>query len=507
MIAVEENAQTRLVSLGELVQAVGPLAATALDVPARALAIRGIAVDSRAVSGGEVFVAVRGAVSDGHDFVRAAVDRGAVAVVVERDVPSPGVPLVRVESSAKALALMASRYFGDPGRDLALCGVTGTNGKTSTAWLVRSIMRQAGRKLGVVGTLGHGVDTLVRDAHTTPDAVTLHSWLRTMRDQHCFGVVMEVSSHAVRQHRTWGLDFNVGILTNVTHDHLDFHKSMDDYKAAKAEFCYSLAAAGRRKPAGVLVYWVDDPVARAIGDAHAGARVAVGTSPEANWRVHDVDATLDGTHFVLTTPGGERVPVRMQLLGGFVPANAAVAAAGAVAMGAGLDAVRAGLEALDRVPGRFEALGGGDRPVVVVDYAHTPDGFERVLASCLALRPRRLVTVFGCGGDRDRSKRPLMGAIAQRASDRCYVTTDNPRTERVETIVADILAGTKGPGNVVVELDRARAIHAAVAECAGGDLVALLGKGHEDYQILGTEKLPFSDREQAEEALARWRAP
>ncbi|HXV13585.1 MAG TPA: Mur ligase family protein, partial [Candidatus Krumholzibacteria bacterium] len=247
--------ETRTVTLGALVDAAGPLALAPLDAPARALAVTGIAIDSRALRPGNVFVAVPGTASDGHDFIDDAVARGASAVVVEHACPSARVPAVVVANSAQALAVMASRFYGDPARDLFLCGVTGTNGKTSTTYLLRSIFQRAGRRMGIIGTLGHGVEQLVRDPHTTPDAVTLHSWFRAMRDQNCFGVVMEVSSHAVRQHRVWGLDFSVGIITNVTHDHLDFHKTMDDYKAAKAEFCHSLVAAGRHKPNGILVYW------------------------------------------------------------------------------------------------------------------------------------------------------------------------------------------------------------------------------------------------------------
>jgi UDP-N-acetylmuramoyl-L-alanyl-D-glutamate--2,6-diaminopimelate ligase len=281
---------------------------------------------------------------------------------------------------------------------------------------------------------------------------------------------------------------------------------MNDYKAAKAEFCYSLAAAGRHQPDGTLVYWIDDANAREIGAGFRGRRIAVGTSAGADWRVTGVEVTLRGTRFTMSIPGGETLTVAMKLLGGFVPANAAVAAAGAMAMGADAEAVRGGLEAIDRVPGRFEALGGDNRPVVVIDYAHTPDGFERVLGTCRSLKPARILTVFGCGGDRDRAKRPVMGGIAQRLSDRCYLTTDNPRTERVEDIVEGIMGGMKRTADVVVELDRERAIQSAIRESKPGDIVALLGKGHEDYQIIGTTRLPFSDRRVAEEELAQWRA-
>ena len=497
--------ETGAIALGSLIDALGAVLRSA-PANARALAVKSVTADSRRVTPGALFVAVRGTASDGHDFIADAVARGAAAVMVERTPAHVAAPVVEVTNAAQALALVASRFYGDPAHDLFLYGVTGTNGKTSTTYLVRSIMARTGRQMGIIGTLGHGIDTLVKDPYTTPDAVTLHSWFRAMRDQHCFGVVMEVSSHAVRQHRVWGLDYNVGILTNVTHDHLDFHKTMEDYIAAKAEFCHSLVAPHRRKPNGTLVYWIDDANARVIGAGFPGEKIAVGAGSAADWRLYDIDVSLAGTRFAIAVPGGETLRVNMQLLGGFVPANASVAAAAAYASGASLQQIREGLEAVARVPGRFEALGGNDKPVVVVDYAHTPDGFERVLATCRGLRPRRLVTVFGCGGDRDAAKRPVMGGIAARASDRVYLTTDNPRSEKVEDIINDIRAGIPQGTDVVIELDRADAIHTAIAESGPGDLVALLGKGHEDYQIIGMRTLPFSDREEAEEALASWPA-
>jgi UDP-N-acetylmuramoyl-L-alanyl-D-glutamate--2,6-diaminopimelate ligase len=361
--------------------------------------------------------------------------------------------------------------------------------------------------MGVVGTLGHGLDRLVAATHTTPDAVTLHRLFREMADEQAFGVVMEVSSHAVRQHRTWGLDFEVGILTNVTHDHLDFHGTMDDYRGAKAEFCRSLAASGRHKPAGTLVYSCDDPVANSIGDAFKGRRVAVGTHPAADARVVSVEATLASTRLTLSLQDGSEVRANMKLLGTFVSTNALLAAAAALELGADASAVARGLEAIERVPGRFEAIGGGGKPVVIVDYSHTPDAMERVLSTCRELGPDRLTAVFGCGGDRDRTKRPLMGEVAARLADRCFLTTDNPRSERVESIVDDIRVGMAGgTAQVTVELDRARAIAAAVAASGPRDVVALLGKGHESYQIIGRERLPFSDRAEAERALDKWSA-
>ncbi len=504
LMMTEKNVHT--VTLGSLADALGSLVLASPADEDRALVITGIASDSRAVKAGDLFVAVPGTVVDGHDYIADAVGHGAVVVLAERAIASVGAPVILVGDSAKALALAAAHFYGHPAAALHLCGVTGTNGKTSTAHLVRAIMTAADRRMGIIGTLGHGVETLVRDPHTTPDALSLHSWFREMRDQHCFGVVMEVSSHAVRQHRTWGLDFEVGILTNVTHDHLDFHKTLGDYRAAKAEFCNSLAAAGRRKPAGTLVYWADDPAGGEIGAAFAGRKVAVGTSAGSDWRVSGIELSIRETRFMLSLPGGKDLRPVMKLLGSFVPSNAALAAAAAREMGATPEQILAGLESVSQIPGRFEALGGDDRPVVVIDYAHTPDGFEKVLETCRVLRPRRLTVVFGCGGDRDHAKRPIMGGLAERYCDRVFLTTDNPRSENASAIVEDILAGFDDRTRAVVELDRGRAIRAALAESGPHDLVALLGKGHEQYQIVGAKKIPYSERAQAEEALAQWRA-
>jgi len=471
--------------------------------------VTGIAIDSRAVDPGALFVALRGTAVDGHEFVEDAIARGASALITDHALPSSAVPVVVVSNTAKALALVAARFFGDPAADLRMCGVTGTNGKTSTAHILRSIAGASSLgKMGIVGTLGHGHETLAATPHTTPDAVTLHRLFREMVDNGVIGVVMEVSSHAVRQHRTWGLDFEVGILTNVTHDHLDYHKTMEDYRAAKAEFCQSLVAPGRTKPPGTLVYSCDDPVADSIGSAFPGRAVSVGAAAGANARVRSVEATLSGTRLELRLQDGSEVSANMKLLGTFVAANASLAAAAALELGYGAEAVHRGLEVIDRVPGRFEALGGGGKPTVIIDYSHTADAMERVLSTCRDLGPDRLTTVFGCGGDRDHSKRPLMGGVAERLSDRVLLTTDNPRSERVEDIVADIRSGMTGGGGVVeVELDRTSAIARAIASSEPGDVVALLGKGHEPYQIVGTERRPFDERSEAEAALRAWRKP
>lgn len=484
--------------------------------------VEGVSFDSRNVRRGDLFVAIRGNVVDGHRFVPQAIERGAVAIVTEAPVEGASVPNIVVRDTSKALAELASRFFGNPAGTLFLCGITGTNGKTSTAHTYRSIVEAAGwGTVGIVGTLGHGAGVdLEKTLHTTPDPIELHGQFARMVDRGCRGVVMEVSSHAVRQHRIWGLDFDVGILTNVTHDHLDYHKTIDDYRAAKREFCELLTASGRRKPAGTLVYWCDDPISREIGEGHAGEKIAVGwaTTADAGDRrkeigagrhvwIRDAAVTLKGTSFTLVFDGAGEVRAHMKLLGSFCAVNAAMAAAAALVSGVDTQLIKRGLESLERIPGRFESIGGAEKPVVILDYSHTPDSMQQVLRTCRGLTPGRLTVVFGCGGDRDRTKRPEMGRIAQSESDFVFITTDNPRTESVEGIVEDILSGMdRSADDYRVELDRSRAIAEAIASSRARDIVALLGKGAENYQIIGADRLPFSDREEAEGALRSWRA-
>lgn len=473
------------------------------------VAVTRVTNDSRQVEPGTLFVATRGVQIDGHDFVDAALKRGAVAVVAERPASVADAPQIVVGDSTKALAELVSEFYGNPSRDLRLFGVTGTNGKTSTAHLLRSICETSSwGQVGVIGTVGHGVGSeFEKSVHTTPEPVTLHRLFAEMKAKGCSGVVVEVSSHAVRQQRVWGVDFEIGMLTNVTRDHLDYHPTFADYVGAKSEFCHSLLSKERRKKPGVLAYSADNEHSREIGEGFGGEKLAVSTEGPADVFATEVRATLQGTRFVLNVKGEKPIGVELKLLGSFSVSNAVLAAAGARIIGIGIDGIKAGLEAVKRVPGRFEAIGGGSRPLVIVDYAHTPDSLERTLLFCRSLEPKRLLTVFGCGGDRDRGKRPLMGEIAQRISHVCYVTSDNPRSEDPAKIIADILSGMdpRRPG-VVVEMDRREAIREAVRKARAGDLVAICGKGHEDYQIVGANRFHFDDREEAAMALEEWRA-
>jgi len=485
-------------TLGELIDQVGD----ARIHGDSGVTITGVAIDSRRVREGDAFVAVPGTLADGHDYVADAIARGANAVVVECAPDEVDVPVVVTKSTARAAALLAARINGNVADRLRLFGCTGTDGKSSTSWILRSILdRPAHGSFGLIGTLGWGENELHPSTHTTPDPVTLHTMLAQMESAGCVGVVMEVSSHAVRQHRTWGLDFEVGILTNVTHDHLDYHHGFSDYRDAKETFCRSLTGTRRRGREGTLVYWKNDPVAREIGEASAGRSVSVGTNDRADAYVDNVSRSWKGTSMVLHLPDTGSIAVTTPMAGAFVDTNACLAGTAAHVAGASAGAIRDGIARLSRIPGRFETLGGSNAPVVVIDYAHTPTAFENTLALCRNFGARRLITVFGCGGDRDREKRPMMGEIAVRLSDECIITTDNPRRESVGAINAEILDGISEGRKVTVEPDRAAAIRRAIEGANVGDVVALLGKGHENYQWIGDEKVPFSDRDEASAVL------
>ncbi len=472
------------------------------------VAISGVTSDSRKVEQGALFVATKGGRSDGHSFIDGALARGAAAVVSERRVPVRGKPNIVVDDSMRALAELASEFYGNPSSDLVVIGVTGTNGKTSTTHLLRAICDvSTWGKVGVVGTVGHGVgERLEESAHTTPEPVTLHRLFAGMKAQGCSGVVMEVSSHAVKQQRIWGVDFEIGMLTNITRDHLDYHPSFEDYVGAKREFCLSLVSPERSKENGTLVYSMDNDQSRKIGEEFTGRKISTSSEQVGGVYATDVRATIDGTRFTLNIEGEEPVEIDLELLGTFSVSNAVLAAAGAHTLGVNLNHIKQGLESVKRVPGRFEAIGGGSRPLVIVDYSHTPDSLELTLSFCLGLNPARLITVFGCGGDRDRGKRPLMGEIAQRLSHLCFVTSDNPRSEDPQAIIYEILDGMdRHVKGLVVEIDRRRAINRAIETAGPGDVVAICGKGHEDYQIIGSTRHHFDDREEAGEALELWK--
>jgi UDP-N-acetylmuramoyl-L-alanyl-D-glutamate--2,6-diaminopimelate ligase len=471
------------------------------EVPA---AVTGIASDSRRVAPGHCFVAVPGFRQDARRFVTEAVARGAVLVVTEGDPLDMAVPQILVPSARRALARLAAAHYGHPSRRLTLVGITGTNGKTTTSYLVEALLRARGQRTGVIGTIQYVVGDERRPAgQTTPEALELQGMLAEMLGSGVGGVAMEVSSHALALDRAHDLAFDVAVFTNLTQDHLDFHGTFAAYAAAKRHLFELLAASP--KAHRVAVVNAGDPASgEMVRDLGLPVlRFSFGEGAEVRALEHT--SALDGIRMTVDTPRG-RTRVASPLIGEHNVQNLLAAVAVGLALGLELPAIAAALEAVDTVPGRFEQVRAGQPFLVVVDYAHTPDALERVLATARKLTRGRLAVVFGCGGDRDRGKRPLMGAIAARLGDQVWITSDNPRTERPEAIIAEIVEGVRSvglpPDRYATSPDRAEAIRAALAWARAGDAVLIAGKGHETYQIIGSDVRPFDDREVARRALS-----
>jgi UDP-N-acetylmuramoyl-L-alanyl-D-glutamate--2,6-diaminopimelate ligase len=458
--------------------------------------VRGLAYDARAVEPGFLFFCVPGATADGHDFAADAVARGAAALVVERPLELP-VPQVVVESSRAAMAVAADVFFGAPTAELPIAAVTGTNGKTTTSFLVYAILEAADLRPGLLGT----IETRIGDTHepavrTTPEAIDLQRTFRAMLDAGNRSCALEASSHASELRRLDRVRFAALVFTNLTQDHLDFHGTMDAYFEAKRR----LFLGGDGLPPAAIN--VDDPYgARIAGDLRAVGHeqlVTFGLGPDAELRPDALELGAAGTRMRV----GE-LELTTRLHGRFNALNVLGAVGAARLLGIGDDAIAAGVATLPGVPGRFEAVDEGQPFPVVVDYAHTPDSLENVLRAARELaRDGRVVLVFGCGGDRDRGKRPLMGAIAAELADLAIATTDNPRTERPEDILAEVVAGAPA-GALEVEIDRRSAIERAIESAREGDVVVIAGKGHEQGQEVAGVKHPFDDRKVARDALRK----
>lgn len=461
---------------------------------APAVEVAGLAYDNRRVEPRDLFFCVRGFTIDGHEFAGDALRRGAAALVVDHqldfDVPQVEVPDVR-----RAMAHAAAIFYADPTAALQLVGVTGTNGKTTTAYLVRSLLEAAGRQTGLLGTVKTVVGGVEREAgRTTPEAIDLQRTFREMLDGGDVACAMEVSSHALELARVDDVHFAVGIFTNLTQDHLDFHPTMEDYFLAKRKLF------SERRP-GTSVVNLDDPYGRrlAADDAVPNVVSFALDDAEATYRATAIRSTLSGSRFTLSSPDGD-VELRSPLSGRFNVSNVLGALAAARALGVPAHSAYAAIERAGQVPGRFESVDEGQQFAVLVDYAHTPDSLENVLVAARALTDKRVHVVFGCGGDRDRRKRPLMGEIAQRLADHVIVTSDNPRSEDPDAIIAEILTGITAP--VEHNPDRRVAIQEAIGAAAPGDVVVIAGKGHEQGQEFADgEKLPFDDVTVAREAL------
>ena len=450
--------------------------------------------DSRAMRAGSLFLAVRGAERDGHDFLAEAAQAGAVAALVA-DPSRTTLPALVVKDTRRAAAVAAAAFYGSPARQLRLVGVTGTNGKTTTVGMLRHLLDAPTACAASIGTLGVlvGSEGLAMDGGgglTTPGPVELQRVLRALHDQGVRTVVMETSSHALHQRRVEGLRFDAGVFTNLTRDHLDYHVTMDAYLAAKA----LLVALLTRE--GAAVVNADDPAWATLPPAPRTVRF--GLERVADVRATDVRYTPRGSEWTFEAKG-ERHPVSLPLLGDFNIANALAAGAAGWSLGVSAADVAARLSTMPQVPGRLEIL--HERPTVLRDYAHTPDALERALAAVRPFTSGTLTVVFGCGGDRDRGKRPEMGRIAEAGADRAIVTSDNPRTEDPERILDDIEAGMTAGRHERIE-DRRAAIARAIAGSGAGDVILLAGKGHETYQIRGTVKHPFDERVIVREIIA-----
>jgi UDP-N-acetylmuramoyl-L-alanyl-D-glutamate--2,6-diaminopimelate ligase len=465
--------------------------------------------DSRAVTMGSLFVAVKGERVDGHGFIEQAIKAGAVAVVAQETVASGLVPLVRVVDSRKALGLLGSRFHGDPSAHLKVIGVTGTNGKTTTTYLCKALLEGIGRRVGLIGTVGYqiGQETLPA-SHTTPGALDLQELLAKMVESGLTTAVMEVSSHALALDRTSGCEYDVAVFTNLTQDHLDFHHTMDEYSEAKLRLFTGMA--GGQKAGKLAIVNMDDPRGATIRTACPVPVWGYAIQNQADLKAERVSLSLTGTTFTAATPAGS-FTVESRLVGEHNVYNLLGAIGVALHDGATSDQICEAAIRITNVPGRFERISSGQDFTVVVDYAHTEDALLRLLTAAQALKTDRIITVFGCGGDRDRGKRPKMGRAAVEYSDVVILTSDNPRTEDPMAILHEVEIGVRDAlqrrSHVQYHLvpDRRDAIGAAIREARLGDMVLIAGKGHEDYQIIGTKKFHFDDREVAREAIQQLR--
>ena len=489
----------------------------------RAREIEGICFDSRRCETDFLFVAVAGMKFDGHLFVPEAVRRGAKAIVYEKEIARhASYTSIRVRDSRRALGVLGKNFFENPSGALGLVGVTGTNGKTTVTYLLESILREAGHEPGVIGTVNYRWGTKVLPAsHTTPESFELQRLLAEIRSAGITHVVMEVSSHALELRRVEDCEFDLGVFMNLTQDHLDFHGTMEDYYASKKRFFTDLLAGEKNGRRQGRIINIDDPWGRRLAE-ELGAKglVTFGIDSIAFVQAKEAELSLGEIRAEIETPAGA-FPLRAPLSGRFNLYNILAATAAAFHLGIPLSAIQRGIETAKPVPGRLEKISESGEPAVFVDYAHSEDALKRVLQNLARFRKGRIITVFGCGGDRDRGKRPLMGRAAAEQSDRVIVTSDNPRTEEPLAIIGAIEGGidanvmkkisseelrAAGAGKTyTVVADRREAIGLAIGMASPDDIVLIAGKGHEDYQIIGTVTIPFDDRTVGREALDRLR--
>jgi UDP-N-acetylmuramoyl-L-alanyl-D-glutamate--2,6-diaminopimelate ligase len=461
--------------------------------------IGSLTCDSRRVEPGSLFFAIQGEKADGHEFLRQALERGAAAVVSERPAPADlASRWIQVKAIRRALSEAARAFYGRPDSRLQLIGITGTNGKTTTAYLLESILRSCGVPAGLFGTIEYRLPgRKIAALNTTPESLDLWSYFAELVAAGGKAAVLEISSHALAQERVWGFPFAAAVFTNLTRDHLDYHKNFENYFAAKRRLFEGLGTA----PPGLAVINLDDEWGRKLLKFSGSKQVTYGIGPNADVRVRQSALNLCGVRATLETPAGP-LQIESPLVGKPNLSNILAAVAAGIGLGFAAEKIREGVAALAAVPGRFERIDCGQPFLVVVDYAHTDDALRNVLKTARELARNRVLVVFGCGGERDRTKRPLMGEAAASLSDLAFLTSDNPRGEDPIVIMNDVLVGLQRTGRpYLAEVDREIAIRRALREARQGDVVVLAGKGHETYQILKDRTIPFDDREVARKVL------
>lgn len=472
--------------------------------------ITGLEMDSRKVRPGDLFICVPGFTVDGHDYAQIAVDQGAVAVLTERELSLAGDAIqIVVPDTRRAMAILADLFYGRPTQQLKLIGVTGTNGKTSTTHFIERILRDAGYRTGLMGTMYRIIDGKKEEVkNTTPDILELQRAFRRMVDCDTDYAIIEVSSHALQLGRVRGCDFHTVVFTNLTQDHLDFHKTMENYQVAKSLLFSQLGNRYEDREQKAAVLNADDPVSHTYAEITSAQVITYGIKNEADVMAADIKMSGRGTQFLLKTFAGE-AEVNTPLIGTFSVYNALAAAAVCLAEGLSVSQIASALSQLEGVGGRFERVDEGQDFTVIVDYAHTPDSLENVLKTARQITEGKLTCVVGCGGDRDRTKRPLMAQIAVNYADHAIFTSDNPRSEdpqfiideMVQGVVTDQEAKAEEPAPFTTIVDRKSAIHHAVQRARSGDTILIAGKGHETYQVIGNQVYPFDDREVAREAI------
>jgi len=484
--------------------------------------VAAVCYDSRNCRPDSLFVAVPGLKADGHDFLAESIRNGARVIVHERSIPatSADVSYIQVADSRRVLGRLGRNFYRHPSSGLCLLGVIGTNGKTTVTYLLESILMAAGCRVGVLGTVNYRYSgKIMASPNTTPESLEMQRMLREMADDGVSHVVAEISSHSIDLKRIDDCDFDLGVFTNLSQDHLDYHKTMENYFAAKRRFFQEILPASKKNVSPRMVVNGDDPWGRRLLQEVRLPHLTFGTDTLCDLTTRDVRLTLGGIQAAIVT-AESRFSIVSPLIGKFNLDNVLAAAAAALALGIAPDAIQAGVEHFGQVPGRMEKVSGPGQPAVFVDYAHTDDALRRVLQNLSAFREGRLITLFGCGGDRDRGKRPLMAQAAAEFSDRVIVTSDNPRSEDPLDIIREIETGFTGghmkkiPADLLtadhcsrcytVIPDRSEAIESAIACARNEDIVVIAGKGHEDYQILGNRRIFFDDRTHARTALAKW---